>query len=222
MQPHYHHSILPSHNRFTNPAVAGRVAVTRSSDESGQASDLVGRADVTSYTDRNQGLGWWRVDFGATRRVAPTKYTLKHGRNHGDYRLRNWVLEGSLDGQAPWTTLRTHANDLLLPNEGYSTASWDMDADYAGNPTPVRFLKVRMTDSNSRAPGVDHNNDSLCLSGLEVYGALQIVESAAHLRTEGKTLAELKALGYLPGELKAVGFTVAEMCDGGLTRSDFS
>ena len=108
------------------------------------------------------------MDFGPTRRVAPTKYTLKHGYTTWDYMLRNWVLEGSLDGQAPWTILRTHATDQSLPNAAYSTASWDMDAAYAGDPTPVRFLKVRMTGQNS------HGDNELCLSGREVYGTLQI------------------------------------------------
>ena len=209
------HDPVSSHNRsFTNPAVAGRVAVTRSSDQAGQASDLVGRVAVNSSTHYQQALGSWQVDLGPTRRVAPSKYTLKHGYTDGGYLLQDWVLEGSLDGQAPWTTLRTHDNDQSLPNEGYCTASWDMDADYAGDPTPVRFLKVRMTGQNS------NGYNGLYLSGLEVYGTLQIVGSAAQLRAEGKTAAELKARGgYLPIELSAAGFTVVEMCAAEFTRS---
>ena len=223
--PSNHNTIIicnpVSSHRFTNPALTGLVAVTRSSDAGinpGQASDLVGRVNVKSGTHAGQGLSWWQVDLGPTRRVAPTKYTLKHGHSIGSSRLRDWVLEGSLDGQAPWTRLRTHDSDQSLPTScSYCTASWDMDADYAGGPTPARFLKVRMTGQNS------DGSNALYLCGLEVYGALQIVGSAAQLRAEGKTAAEVKALGgYLPGELKAAGFTAAGMCAAEFTRSDLS
>ena len=147
---------------YANPAEAGRIAVTRSSDLVGTANAAAGRTDTMSCTD-GEPDGWYKFDLGPERRVVPTHYTLKHGGSAGYCRLRHWVLEGSND-DATWTVLKTHTEDRSFPSCGYGTASWPITG-YTGE--PVRYLRIRSTgpDSSGRCHYVR-------VGGFEVYGTL--------------------------------------------------
>ncbi|KAJ4455788.1 putative e3 ubiquitin-protein ligase hectd1 [Paratrimastix pyriformis] len=152
---------------WRNPAEAGWVTATRSSDESGKASDLTGRQPSNSYTG-NQPNSWWQVDLGAERLFRPTRYTLRHSNypTHVVHRLQSWRLEGSVDGggDGSWRTLDVHTNE---PNALAARA--DAMATFAVAPErafPARRFRVLMTGPN---PFGSHH---LMLSGLEMYGSL--------------------------------------------------
>jgi hypothetical protein len=55
---------------------------------------------------------WMIVDVGATRRISPNHYSLKHGKHGGQY-IRNWVLEGKMNESdtSSWVVLKKHVND---------------------------------------------------------------------------------------------------------------
>lgn len=146
---------------WANPAVDGRISVTRSSDSAGRAVDLTGRDGVKSYTD---GLpnSWWHIDLGAKRSVVPSRYTLRHGSKAATNLIRNWVLEASNDG-SDWTLLRAHKNDETLKGTHFATASWPVESP---DGTPYRHFRVRQTGPNSTG------DDYLVLSGFELYGTL--------------------------------------------------
>jgi hypothetical protein len=103
------------------------------------------------------------VDFGPKRLVWPKAYGLRHGYSSGSNFLRNWVLEGSVDGQH-WCLLSEHSEDKGLIDTGYAAHTWMLE-----KPPPasgLRYLRVKQTGRNS-----SHAFD-LYLSGFEVYGRL--------------------------------------------------
>ena len=123
---------------------------------------LVGREAETCFTNIIAN-SWFSVDLGSANAIRPTHYTLRHyigERGYGGAALRNWELQGSADG-AFWTTLRRHVDDVGLADVAGATATWSLESDRAW-----RHLRVMQTGPNSSG------NNFLCLSGLEVYGAI--------------------------------------------------
>jgi hypothetical protein len=104
---------------------------------------------------------WFCIDFGKGRSVAPSAYTLRHGREDGTDALRNWEFQGSQDGKV-WTTIKNHEQDPGLTG-AWSTCTWLLDA----NPALAKgyqMFRVRKTGLNSS--GKEHFH----LGGFEVYG----------------------------------------------------
>ena len=151
---------------WSNPADAGLIAVTRSSDTRGKASDAAGRSQSPAFvsSSKSSSGSWQMFDLGATRRVAPNYYSLRHGNTSGAYRLQSWVLEGSEDNEA-WTVLKAHANDTSIPDAGGATKSWPVPR--RGANSFFRYLRVRATGANS------NSHHQLMLGGFEVYGTLR-------------------------------------------------
>ncbi|KAJ4459432.1 hypothetical protein PAPYR_4477 [Paratrimastix pyriformis] len=129
---------------WQNPAEAGWVTVTRSSDLRGKASDLTGHQPCHSFTN-----------------YQPTpSCDLEH-------RLQSWRLEGSVHGggDGSWRTLDEHTNE---PNA--IPARPDAMATFAVAPErafPARRFRVLMT-----GPSPNNGYHYLMLSGLEMYGSL--------------------------------------------------
>ena len=146
---------------WTNPADAGLITVTRSSDGYGETNAAAGRSGVDSWTSNTAG-SWYIFDLGAARRVTPCHYTIRHGCSGGNHRMQNWVLEGSTDSTT-WTRLKTHTNDTSIPDEGYATKSWPIDTSSRA----FRYLRIRSTGGNASG-----YND-LMLGGFEAYGVLK-------------------------------------------------
>ncbi|KAJ4459485.1 putative E3 ubiquitin-protein ligase HECTD1 [Paratrimastix pyriformis] len=152
---------------WQNPAEAGWVTVTRSSEGgTGSASEALGRQPCTSLTE-NQPNAWWQVDLGAGRLFMPTRYTLRHSnlRVYSEFRLQSWRLEGSVDGGASWRTLDKHTNDRrAIPNRADAMSTFAVAPKRA---FPARHFRVLMTGPS---PNDLHY---LMLSGLEMYGSLR-------------------------------------------------
>ncbi|KAJ4457802.1 hypothetical protein PAPYR_6617 [Paratrimastix pyriformis] len=151
---------------WQNPAEAGLVTVTRSSESNGKASDAVGRQACEQSYSQNQPNSWYQVDLGASRLFTPTRYTIRHNSHPNllGHRLQSWRLEGSLDG-ASWRTLDEHTNE---PNA--IPARVDAMATFAVAPAqafPARHFRVLMTSPSPN--GVNF----LMLAGLEMYGTLR-------------------------------------------------
>ena len=91
-----------------------------------------------------------------------THYSLRHYSTYDTEALRNWTLEGSVDGQR-WDLLRVHRDDRALALRG-ATATWPLQP--AGR--FYRFFKITQTGHNS------NNNFYMCCSGCELYGLLQL------------------------------------------------
>jgi hypothetical protein len=102
--------------------------------------------------------------LGGGAQAEVSYYCLRHGCSHGGARLRHWELEASRDGEAPWTTLRSHEGDESLAEGAFSTAGWAVE----GGKGAFSHFRVRMTGKNSRG------DDALCCAGIELYGSLMI------------------------------------------------
>ena len=183
------------------------MAVTRSSDWDGKASDAVGDRGTVCSTSSLEGPGqWYLIDFMGNE-VAAAWYGLRHGFWSSDGSLRHWRLEASHTGRSDgeWVVLRVHDGDESL-NGGFASASWELDAprpqqsqqqqqQQQQQPEFFRFFRVIMTGKNSG--GHDH----LCLSGFELWGLVRRNEAwPAEL---AERTAQLEALGGVGAKVEA-------------------
>lgn len=150
-------------NPGSNSASPTRIIATRSSDEQGVANDLLdNRRGGTLSGTKDEDKSWWCVDLSEKYALFLTHYTLRHGRDNGMSIVRNWRLEGSLDGRS-WKVLKKHENDRGLKEPfPYYTATWSVDGDLGA----FRYFRIFQTGKNSSG------RFSIFLSGIELYGVL--------------------------------------------------
>jgi len=108
---------------------------------------------------------WFTIDL-LNFRISPTKYTLRAASANTGYvpaAPRNWLLEGSVDGNQ-WTTLSDHKNDTTLATVFKATASWTLQ-----NPQEeyFRFIRFKQTGYKNYYPP-----QYLNFGGLEIYGSV--------------------------------------------------
>jgi hypothetical protein len=144
---------------WENPATSGKVLVTSSvSFDWGSASNLLARKNFNTWTASQPGV-WVSLSMRGFA-VLPTHYTLRHGYVSDGANLRNWVFEGSSDGNT-WIILSTHTNDRSLGGN-YGTASWKID----GARDFFSHFRIRSTGRDGG------NSDRIQLCGVELYGYL--------------------------------------------------
>lgn len=80
--------------------------------------------------------------------------------------LRNWKLEGSLDGKN-WICLKEHINDSSL-NSPLSTESWKISPPQKEN-EKLFFKYFRIFQTGKNGSGHHH----LMMNGFEIYGDLR-------------------------------------------------
>jgi hypothetical protein len=80
---------------YKNPHITGKIKVTSSSIEVGNAPDLLNKSPAELWT-KDVPASWFTIDFGNNRAVFPTFYTLRHGGNYRADSLRTWDLQGKL------------------------------------------------------------------------------------------------------------------------------
>jgi hypothetical protein len=102
---------------YRNPVLRGQMLVTASSsgDNVEAPADVLDNLPIRFATARGPGA-WVQFDFRG-RKIAPTRYGLRHYATWDTEALRNWVLEGSND-RVTWTTLSRHDNDSSLRSKG--------------------------------------------------------------------------------------------------------
>ena len=67
---------------WKNPALTGRVKVTASSMEKGQASYITDYKEPHECWTKDIPASWFQLDLGPNRRVLPNYYTIRHGGNY--------------------------------------------------------------------------------------------------------------------------------------------
>jgi hypothetical protein len=154
---------------YMNPHVSGDVVVTWSSIASNcRVEYFVNNQFNNEYSHTTDVPGsWMMVDLGATRRISPKYYSLRHDYCGGGF-LRNWVLEGKMDDSdtSAWVVLREHVDDTAITGRGGATCSWPVTN--VGVNQCYRYIRIRMT-------GVDSGGTHFLLcSGMELYGNLHI------------------------------------------------
>ncbi len=155
---------------WQNPAITGKV-IMRSSPaimtDSKPLSSLVGRDTIRCILDEQRGA-WFSIDFGDLR-ISPTNYSLRHYSSWNIEALRNWILEGSIDG-IKWTTIKKHINDGELNGKGKSFTWTINNCEYY-----FKQFRIRMIGVN------DNHHNYLCCSGFEIYGSCKRGAAANNL-----------------------------------------
>jgi len=150
--------------RYENPAENEMVLVGSSEmmQNSSKNTAICGREMVRCVT-RPAASCFFTVDL-INKFFVPTHYSLRHYSSWDTECLRNWVFQGSIDGET-WITLRKHENDQCLRHKG-QWYTWSVDP---GGLAFSRF-RIKQTGSNS------NNHHYLACSGFELYGTLHKVE----------------------------------------------
>jgi len=144
-----------------------RIIATRSSDGRGTAKIVLEnqlQEGIVSATKAKKN-SWWCVDLTENYALYLTHYTLRHGQEQRGSVLRNWQLEGSVDG-SKWTVLKNHKNDHGLGElkscGTYCTCTWAIH----GELNAFRYFRIFQTGVNSSG------RFGIFLSGIELYGVL--------------------------------------------------
>lgn len=90
----------------TNPSKSGLVSVMVSSVEKGEEFELVGN-NCCEFWTKDVPSSWFSIQFLGERKVKPTSYVLRHGRQYRTDCLRTWDFQGSADGES-WITLKRY------------------------------------------------------------------------------------------------------------------
>jgi len=155
---------------WRNPAELKLIRVTASSlaTDSQPTSAAVGREAVRCVT-KPEPNSWFMFDLTPSRiMVRPTAYTLRHYSSWDMECLRNWVLQGSVDGNT-WVDLSVHKEDESLNGKG-STATWTLQKQQS---MWFSYFRVLQTGPNS------NKHFYLPLSGFEIYGSALIPHGIA-------------------------------------------
>ena len=116
------------------------------------------RIDPAMCLTLNYPESWLAVDLGEGRSLVVDHYCLRSDLNNR-HKLRNWELQGSLNGQT-WQTLRAHQGDESLASQSMSTAAWPVNAGAQA----FRHFRILQTGANSS--GIHY----LKCTGIELYG----------------------------------------------------
>ncbi|ETO36723.1 hypothetical protein RFI_00341, partial [Reticulomyxa filosa] len=141
---------------YENPGTLGMIIINSADSEPVDA--FIGRKVVRCVTKPGASC-WFSVDF-VDKYIKPSHYTLRHYVSWDTECLRNWVIEGSLDGEK-WLVLRQHNNDQGLNARGQAF-TWALH-DYG---CAFRRFRIKQTGPNN------NNHYFLACSGFEVYGTL--------------------------------------------------
>jgi hypothetical protein len=104
------------------------------------------------------------IDLQTNGAICPNYYTLKPAHVGGEYALRNWELQGSID-RKKWDVLTRHKDDTqLMP--GRNPISWPI----SNCTTFYKHLRVAtIEDSHQQNP--DFYN-FFGLGGIEIFGVV--------------------------------------------------
>jgi hypothetical protein len=103
------------------------------------------------FVSKHEPDQWICWDFHDMR-IRPTPYEIN------TYRLKSWVVEGSLDGEN-WTEI-----DLQTDNQDFKC--WNKVSFVVSNPVESRFIRLTPTDENH------YGGDHLYLCSVEFIGTL--------------------------------------------------
>ena len=165
----YHIATDGGKRAYSNPHTAGLVLASMSSAMTArllsQPENFVAHAHATPVHCFTKELdnSWMAVDLGEGRALKAEHYCLRSDKYSDYYKLRNWELQASNDGQA-WTTLRRHANDTQLAMSAMSEAAWPVEPTADG--IAYRHFRILQTGPNSSG------NTHLMCAGIELYGKL--------------------------------------------------
>eukprot|EP00930_Biecheleria_cincta_P031803 TRINITY_DN2204_c0_g1_i1.p1 TRINITY_DN2204_c0_g1~~TRINITY_DN2204_c0_g1_i1.p1 ORF type:complete len:407 (+),score=61.87 TRINITY_DN2204_c0_g1_i1:66-1286(+) len=151
--------------KYRNPHERGEVVATYSSNFGyGGVEQFVHHAHATPVYSgtKQEERAWMALDLGEQHCFCPNYYCLRSDRHSGANKLRNWELQGSVDG-TKWCAIKKHVADASLGEKPMSTAAWNIDV------IGIFFRHFRI-----QSTGVQSSNvKSLMCAGIELYGELR-------------------------------------------------
>ena len=141
--------------------VSAKLAATRSSDFEGEATDIFDHTKGKESGAYAIEGSWWCVDLGENHRLFITHCALRHGKEGGKTTLKQWQMQGSIDGRV-WTDLDPSDNQLFSAPHPYFTGRWIVH----GQVGAFRFFRILQSGRNSS------DRYGIYLSGVEFYGIL--------------------------------------------------
>lgn len=167
--------LLPKEEPFQSPGAIytikkespTNVVATRSSEGPGKANDVLNRRLGREFTDcgtKEIRESWWCIDLGENHLLIPTHYSLRHGKNDGRSILRDWELQGFIDG-ADWKKIDTCRKKLdreFTEPFPYATETFSVEGDVGA----FRYFRIYQTGQHST------RGFGIYLSGMEFYGVL--------------------------------------------------
>jgi len=138
------------------------VTLTASSEPDPQnrplSSVIATPSSGTYFYTNNIPSSWVMLTLTKSVQFCITHYAIKTRGDWDGYHLRNWVLEGSIDGKT-WSTLSTHQNDSTLNMKG-GIGKWVVSN------TQNYFVQFRICQTGVNAS----RNNHLCFQNIEFYG----------------------------------------------------
>jgi hypothetical protein len=131
----------------------GIVKIASKSLGSGSVEDVADFSSDSYFMSRDEPDQWIRWDFHGMR-VHPTHYTISA------YRLKSWVVDGSLDG-INWTKIDRRRDNEILKYGNWVTRSFTISKS-----AECRF--IRLTQTDKRHDGYDY----LGIQACEFFGTL--------------------------------------------------
>ena len=166
--------------------------------------DIIGRKGTSATYWGGSTPQWFLIDLGPDQQLMPTVYTLRHGYQHANSFLQNWIFEGSNDCLT-WTHLHegaetpfssgfesksftvklpeitsTKVSDAKDMQDGIasSTSKSSLATEPSLAQTHFRYFRVLQKGNYSMGIGKTGGTPFMCLAGFEVYGELLIHPSA--------------------------------------------
>lgn len=167
---------------FQNPTPTRGMTCSMSSTEQGTPDMLTSRTPAQLYTSNVQN-STIALDLGDDHLLTPNHYTIRHGFQSANYYPRNWLFEGSADGQA-WECLRTHTTDTTINSiQGTGSFAIDITEVESKQDAEPKYRHFRMKNT-----GPDHSNSNyLMICGIEIYGQLYTkAKHGRHFSSRGK------------------------------------
>jgi hypothetical protein len=182
---------------WRNPAEQSvlRVIPSTLAPDSTPASAVVGQ-DVVRCVTKAEPKSWFVIDL-INVTVRATAYTLRHYSSWDTEAVRNWVFQGSLDGES-WTTLRDHVEDTGLEGKG-ATKTWTIENAAMG--FFFRQFRIFQTGPNS------NKHHYLAVSGFELYGVAKMPDVGPLAKAHERGAPLLAAAP--PGEIKSIPVVAA-------------
>jgi len=160
-------------NTYSNPTIQTSpytVTVILSSNLSGEPpSYLLDRSFNTYIQTLDAVNSSILFDFGSSKSITPTYYTMVGRLDLNTNQIRSWQLQGSNDSTT-WTVLDTRTNFLMSTSQSFN-GSCSASQSY-------RYIRIVQTSLNSSS------TNNLCISEVEFYGQLSISGDVPILTTD--------------------------------------
>jgi len=158
------------------------ITVTASGVGAGQVTDFINREKIRCWT-LNVPFSWFCIDFGESKRVIPSWFTLGYGSSGSACCPRFWIVQGAKELPATpdvkfatsphtdpsWKNLSMHTNDDSLKSD-WAIHSWKLNTKEA-----FRYIRLVQTGPNCytyNGTGEDAWSQVFVVNRFEVYGTL--------------------------------------------------